>query len=142
MITSRSAELGIVIEANLSRECQMIEISNDGPEIVSTNYWQSEHAERGLLYLSANAGAWRLLVPSAASDMIAEMRTGKSVTIEPSIQVPGRCWDVVFEDGSDSPFAVAIDKQQVDRKMEPGACILSVWTRAGKVLELPCTIKI
>lgn len=120
----------------------MIEIQNDGPEILSTNYWQTEHAQHGLLYLTGNGGTWRLLVPPAAGEMIAEMRTGKSVTIEPSIQAPGRCWDIVFEDGTESPYAVALDKQQVDRKMEPGKCTLSVWTRAGKAMELPCVIRL
>lgn len=119
----------------------MIEIDNDGPEILSTNYWDTGHAARGLLYLSGNGGAWRLLVPEASETMLAEMCTGKSVTIEPSIQIRGICWDVVFEDGSVSPFAVAIDKKQVDRTMTPGQCVLSVWTRAGKQMEMPCAVK-
>lgn len=119
----------------------MIEIANDGPDIVNTNYWATEHAAKGLLYLSGNAGAWRLLVPDVAAGMIAEMRSGTSATIEPSIQVPGRCWDIVFEDGTESPFAVAIDKRQVDRAVEPGWCVLSVWTPVGKALELMCTVR-
>lgn len=120
---------------------QNIIIENDGQNIASTNYWQTDHAAKGLCYLSANAGAWRLLVPPAAEHYLAEMRTGKSAAIEPSIQMPGRCWDVVFEDGTDSPFALAIDKQQTDRAMEPGRCVLAVWTQAGKQLELDCEIK-
>lgn len=119
----------------------MIEIHNAGPEIVSTTYWQTEHARHGFLYLSGNAGAWRLLVPSAAGDMVADMRTGKTATIEPSIQAPGQCWDVVFEDGTNTPFSVAVDRRQTDRAMESGRCILSVWTRAGKMLELPCEVR-
>lgn len=120
----------------------MIEISNDGAEILSTNYWTTDHAARGLCYLSGNAGAWRLLVPPAAGDYIAEMRTGKKATIEHSIKMPGKCLDIVFDDGSDSPFFLAIDKRQIDRKLEPGKCTLSVWTSAGKQLELPCEVRV
>lgn len=118
----------------------MIEIQNNGQDIAHTNYWSTEHAAAGLLYLSGNADAWRLLVPPAAEYMLTEMRTGKSVTIEPSISDP-RCWDIVFEDGTESPFAVALDKRQVDRKMEPGRAVFSVWTQGGKVLDFPCVIR-
>lgn len=118
----------------------MIEISNDGPAIRETNYWGTEHARAGLCYLSGNAGAWRLLVPPAAEGLLAEMRTGKRATIEPSIQQP-RAWDVVFEDGTGSPFALAIDRRQVDRAMEPGSCRLTVWTQAGQALDLPCEVR-
>lgn len=119
----------------------MIEIQNAGQDIARTNYWSTEHASAGLLYLSGNAGTWRLLVPPAAEHMLDEMRTGKSVTIEPSIS-DSRCWDIVFEDGTDSPFAVALDKRQVDRKMEPGKAVFSAWTQSGKVLDLPCEVRL
>ena len=76
----------------------MIKISNNGPDIASTDYWTTEHALAGLCYLSGNAGALRLLVPKAAEGMLAEMRTGASVTIEKSIPEPRRCIDLVFED--------------------------------------------
>lgn len=116
----------------------MITITNAGPNITSTNYWDSEHANAGLCYLSGNAGTWRLLVPEAAEGLLAEMRTGRRATIEPSVQASG-CWDVVFEDGSDTPFSIAIDKRQTDRAMQPGPCQLAVWTQRGKQLQLPCT---
>lgn len=120
----------------------LISIVNDGPLIASTNYWESDHAMGGLCYLSANAGTWRLLVPDMAESMLPEMRTGKRVNIERSLH-DSRCWDVVFEDGTDSPFSVAIDKRQTDRAMVSGRCQLSVWTRlGGLVLQLPCSVKV
>lgn len=140
----RFAGLQSVLQAlsqpNEDKGC-MITIENDGQDIASTNYWSLEHAHRGLLYLSANAGAWRLLVPKGAEHHLPEIRTGKTAIIEPSIHMLGQCWDVVFEDGSDSPFSLAIDKRQTDRAMQDGDCVLAVWTEAGKVLELPCQIK-
>ena len=120
----------------------MFKIGNDGAAIASTDYWQTDHAAQGLCYLSGNAGHWRLLVPDMAETMLIDMRTGRSVTIEPSLHAPGQCWDVVFEDGTDSPFSVAVDKRQVDRTMQPGKARLTVWTRlVGKVLDLPCTVR-
>lgn len=116
-------------------------ITNRGPDIAGTDYWDSEHASAGLCYLSANAGTWRLLVPEAAEGMLSEMRTGRSATIEPSLHAPGTCWDVVFEDGTDSPFSLAVDKLQTDRAMSPGRCRLAVWTARGRVLDLACEVR-
>ncbi|WP_164964326.1 hypothetical protein [Rubrivivax sp. JA1026] len=115
-------------------------IENAGADLKATNYWDSEHASAGFCFLSANAGTWRLLVPEAAEHLLVEMRTGKRATIEPSIQAAG-CVDVVFEDGSASPFSIAIDKRQMDRAALPGRCRLAVWTQRGKVLDLACRVR-
>lgn len=115
-------------------------IQNRGHELAATNYWDTEHASAGLCYLSTNAGVVRLLVPEAAEIMLPEMRTGQRATIEPSIQAAG-CWDVVFEDGSSSPFALAVDRQQCDRPMQSGRCRLAVWTQRGRVLDLACEVR-
>lgn len=119
----------------------MFHVANDGAEIADTDYWQTPHSAKGLCYLSGNAGVWRLLVPPASESMLAEMRTGRSVTIEPSIQVAG-CLDVVFEDGSDAPFALAVDLKQTDRVMHSGECRVTVWTVAGKQLDLPAQVRL
>jgi acetylornithine deacetylase/succinyl-diaminopimelate desuccinylase-like protein len=118
----------------------MITIANAGAAIAATNYWDTEHAHGGLCYLSANAGVWRLLVPPEAETLLAEMRTGKKATIEPSLHLLGH-WDVVFEDGTDTPFSVAIDPKQIDRAMQPGRCRLHVWTRRGREIDLVCRVK-
>ena len=49
-------------------------IENDGPEILSTNFWQSALARAGTFYLSTNAGAFRLLVPTQHQGSLREMR--------------------------------------------------------------------
>jgi len=118
----------------------VIQIENDGPSLVSTNYWSTPHAQRGLLYLSGNAGALRLLVPVASGDYLAEMRTGKSVTIEPSIREP-QCIDIVFEDGTDTPFSVSLDRRQCDRALNPGPCRFMVYTQSGLQLDLHATVR-
>lgn len=117
----------------------MIKIKNDGPLIAATDYWHTDHAAQGLCYLSGNAGAWRLLVPDMAETLLAEMRTGKSAFIEPSLSAPAQALDIVFDDGTDSPFALTIDRRQIDRAVSPGPSRLTVWTRLGGcVLDLPC----
>lgn len=117
----------------------MITITNDGPGIKATNYWDTEHAMRGLCYLSGNAGVWRLLVPPEAETMLSDMRTGHRAFIEPSLHLPSH-WDVVFDDRTDAPFSVAIDPLQMDRALVAGDCHLSVWTRRGCELMLPCKV--
>lgn len=120
---------------------KLITIENTGADLASTNYWQTEHARTGKCYLSGNAGTWRLLVPKAAEHMLSEMQTGSRVNIEPSMQAD-ECWDVIFEDGSSSPFFLAIDRLQVDRAMTAGACRIAVWTESGKQLDLPCFVNV
>lgn len=119
----------------------LVHIANDHAEIIETNYWSSPLAAAGLCYLSGNAGTWRLLVPQATEHLLAEMQTGKRVSIEPSLH-DARCWDIVFEDGTSTPFSLAIDKQQVDRVLKNGTTKLAVWTTKGKVLELDCAVAV
>lgn len=120
----------------------MFTLGNDGQAVTSTDYWDTPHAGRGLCYLSGNAGALRLLVPPAAEAMLAEMRTGKRVVIEPSISEPG-CLDLVFEDGTDAPFFLAIDRKQIDRALEPGRAVpLIVYTRSGEQMRLQATVRV
>ena len=118
----------------------LIEIANDGQMLAGTTYWQTEHASAGMCYLSGNAGAWRLLVPEAAEGLLAEMHTGRTATIEPSLHIAGN-WDVVFDDGTDSPFSIALSPGQIDRALDSGPCRLTVWTEAGgRVIDLTCEV--
>lgn len=119
----------------------MITFGNDGAGITSTNYWDTEYAAAGLCYLNGNAGVLRLLVPEAAEGLLAEMRTGKQAAIERSIAHPEDAWDIVFEDGTESPFALTLDKRHADLAMPPGSCTLAVWTQRGKQFELKCEVK-
>jgi hypothetical protein len=121
---------------------QFISIGNNGQDIASTNYWSSEQALAGLCFASTNAGAIRLLVPKATEFALSEMRTGKKITIERSLSHDKRCVDIVFEDGTDSPFFLTISKKQFD--LLPGPQVrkpFSVWTENGKQLEFLAKVK-
>lgn len=136
----------------------MIRIDNDGQDIASTNYWQTEHAARGLPYLSVNAGAMRLLVPPAASAMHTSIATAREVIVSAG-KWPEQQWrdgvEILFDDDTDSPFAVHLSIEQVDRlplPSEQGEPIKfttwgpegKIWTgiaRYRRVKKIPCLKK-
>jgi hypothetical protein len=41
--------------------------------LISSNYWESDLARAGYLYLSINAGAFRLLVPESQRSIISDI---------------------------------------------------------------------
>lgn len=119
-------------------------IGNDGQAIKTTNYFDSTRAQRGLLYLSWNARAARLLVPDNQRAAVSEMQSAEYVIVSdgPSAMHHGRrCIEMLFEDHSDTPFALHISHEQCDRLLpasEHGVHFtFSVWTRDGMQLQLP-----
>ena len=123
----------------------MLTINNrpDGT-IADTNYWQSEYNARGLAYLSGHRLGLRLLLPTAhAAEWLPEIQTGKRAVIEPPVRqgYPNHI-DIVFDDGTDSPFSLCLDRtKQLDTALRSGSTRLLVY--AGSLqnpLELPCTI--
>ena len=43
----------------------MLKVENDGPRIVSTNFFETDQAKAGKFFVSVNAGTLRLLIPDA-----------------------------------------------------------------------------
>ncbi|MGF7007942.1 hypothetical protein [Shinella sumterensis] len=96
----------------------MLEIENDGQAILSTNYWSSDFAARGLAYLTWNAGAARLLIPAIRRAWLRDMEGADSVIISvgPWSAARGKEGvELLFEDHSDSPFALHLSQEQTDR---------------------------
>lgn len=60
---------------------RFIAISNDGPEIRTTDYWTSDLAAIGNSFLSWNAGAARLLLSQRMAADIAGMKAADHVII-------------------------------------------------------------
>lgn len=132
----------------------LITIENNEAEIISTNYWQTEHAIRGLLYLSINAGTLRLLLPEQWTADISDMKTAKVVIISRGpwpAQGKSDALELLFEDETDSPYMMHISAEQVDRMPrdtdrdrhgQPPRWKFSAWTQAGKVFELPCRYRL
>lgn len=122
----------------------MITIQNKGQAIVDTNYWGSEMAASGLMFLSWNAGAARLLIPDTMKSVIREMRTGKNVIISRGHLQNGdgrEVLELLFEDYSDSPFSVQLSVEQCDRLLPESECgakfNMSVWTSGGMKMMVP-----
>lgn len=112
--------------------------------ISDTDYWQSEYNARGLAYLSGHRLGLRLLLPTAhADEWLPKIQTGKRAVIEPPArQGYTNHIDIVFDDGTDSPFSLCLDRtKQLDTALRSGSTRLLVY--AGSLqnpLELPCTI--
>src|SRR5690606_1522619 len=123
-------------------QVNLIQIQNDGPLIVATDYWNTPHARRGLFYVSINAGAVRLLVPPPQEGTLADMQTGQYVIVTRGLWNGRDAMEFLFEDGSDSPYVIYVQVEQVDRlptKEDEGRSDLRclVYTRAGLALALP-----
>lgn len=133
----------------------MFVIQNQGQAIAATDYWQSEHARAGLLYLSWNAGCARLLVPDAAKSLLREMRHAREVIVSrgPWSGQGGReALELLWEDDSDAPFAVHLVAEQTDRLIpdtdQGCGFTVAAWSRGGlkgrwpgryrRVDEIPC----
>jgi hypothetical protein len=128
----------------------MIVITNDGDKIKWTNYWDHDIAKRGLVFLSFNAGAGRLLLPDDSPGIIALLEDPE---LSSAILIVGEdskrklCLQIAWlgKPSGDHP-SVVLDGRLTDRRIPPqdhGRVIsLSAWTRNGEIRRWPCTIVI
>lgn len=124
----------------------ILTIRNNGAELAETNYWQSEQAACGFLYLTWNAGCARLLVPPVAEVMLPSMTAARAVVISRGPLVTGSgvvrdALEVMFVDGVVVTLATTLSVEQSDRL--PGndpdtqSFDVAVWTARGKQVGLP-----
>lgn len=123
----------------------MLSIQNRGADIVSTNFWTL-----GIPFVavSLNAGAYRVLLPCGLEHIIDEIRSATSVVIRRGPLQRQDTMEILFDDGSDAPFAiytgVAAFVNGVPADSEVGrARILTIWTgdderQPTRRLDLPC----
>ena len=86
-----------------------LQIQNNGQLILASNYWNSDYARAGKVYLSVNAGAFRLLLPDLFTSELADMRTALEVFISRGPWPAQRCSDAIellFDDWTDNPYAL------------------------------------
>lgn len=136
----------------------LLQIANHGPLIVSSTYWDTDLAARGLLYLSINAGAIRLLVPHSARQCISDMRPGARAVVLSILQhdhwpaegVAGYVAEWLVEDGTTEPWSCHLSAGQLDRIPGPDDVgkewVATVWDRKDgrphKCLERPAYVQI
>jgi hypothetical protein len=114
-------------------------VENDGPAIVATNWFDLPEAAAGKLFVSCNAGAFRVLVPDAQRGYLADMQTGVDVIISrgpwPDVGLPDG-FEILFDDRTDTPFALHLSPDSFDRipaaTDEGKQFVLSVWTRGPR----------
>jgi len=144
----------------------MIKIRNEGTKIVATNYFDSDFAKAGLLFMSKQGNTLRLLVPSVIKNttfeemkdiigefvpidsgnaMVNEMGTPDHVVISrgPSKQYQRQdMLEILFEDFSNTPFSLFMETDQCDflpaNKDSGYEMELSVWTVNGQQKSIPC----
>jgi hypothetical protein len=99
----------------------MLTIKNDGPRIIKTNFWETELNTRGRFFLSANAGAYRLLVPDEHFHMYPDMLQAKEVVITRGMDRLYRkeMLEIMFDDHSQNPLVLAIGLGQADIIWKP-----------------------
>jgi hypothetical protein len=95
-------------------------IKNEDHKIIETNYWETTPSKKGLYYMSLNAGYYRLLVPKNNDNFEKEISTAKYAVISrgaASQLNPPRpdAFEIVFEDGTDSPYAIIMTPDYWDR---------------------------
>lgn len=113
----------------------MISITNHGPLVTATDYWSSDLARAGKIFVSVNTGAVRVLLPPSAYAALADMRLAKESVLSrgpwPEEHVPDAI-EILWDDGSDAPFALHLTPASFDLlPAEPEAgreWVCSVWT--------------
>ncbi|TDR46781.1 hypothetical protein DFR29_103317 [Tahibacter aquaticus] len=122
----------------------MFTIMSNGPHDLSTNFWDSDIARGGFVFLSWNHGIARLLVPDTKAHTVNEMLTARHVVVSAATTVQGlEAIEILFEDGSDSPFVILCSAQQCDRRIadDPTPTSMTIWTRNGPAAMLPCVTR-
>jgi len=132
-------------------ELNLIFIFNHGPAVTSTDYFDTQRAQQGYFFASWNAGALRLLVPDNQLAAVAEMATAKNVAITRGRMAGREAYEILFDDETDTPFALTIDAENSDRHVGQEShgrhLDVHVYTRDGsagvwpgrfRVAALPC----
>lgn len=112
---------------------------NDGALIRRTDFFDSNHAKAGKVFVSVNAGTLRLLIPSSQAAIVQEIKSAKYVILSRGPWPAERQTDgfeILFEDESDSPFVLHLSTTSFDllpADPDPGrGWRLSAWVEGPK----------
>lgn len=127
-------------------ESALLLLTSDGPEVTSTNYFESAHARAGFLYLSGNANVWRLLVPDKVVGLLTEISAAQRATICKAKHEGRDVAQILIFDNQPEPYAITVSVEQVDRDIRPpGVSRMLFYVRdpdtplaVRKVLDIPC----
>lgn len=126
-------------------------VFNHGPELMDTNYYDTENAQAGFIFASWNAGALRILVPDNLTAPLAEMLTAKNIVVTRGSLEGHDAYEVLFDDGTVCPFVAIIDARNSDRNVGREShgkpLTVYIYTRKGcmgvfdgrfRVAPIPC----
>lgn len=112
----------------------MIIVNNHGPLITSSNYWTSDLAIGGKVFVSVNAGAIRVLLPRERWGDLNDMRQSKYCVLSRGPWPEQRQQEgieIMWEDESDSPYCLHLTPESFDllpSEPAPGReWVLSAW---------------
>ena len=125
----------------------ILQVENHEALLKASNYWDSEWNEKGLFYVSPNAGALRILCPRGSGQLIAEMRTGRHVVVTvgkctrvsmPGMVIGREMAEFMFDDGSDTPYALNFSHPDQFERALPQAedgreLVVSAWEGRRKL---------
>ncbi len=98
-----------------SRDMLFIRNAPDSAALADTNFWQTEMASRGIVYLSFHRDTFRLLLPAALCPCLAGMRTAFECIVSrgpwPAVG-KSDALELLFEDASSSPFCLHFGVEQ------------------------------
>ena len=141
----RESTRGVEVMKKLN-ELGVLTIGNDGADIGSTNFWQSETCLEGYAFFSVNGGAIRMIVPQSLEYMLADIQTGKEVIIS---RLPGKGdelerFEILFDDHTDCPFNITVNSGQWDLLPEvDDRWTFTAWAEdRGKVYTAKCKVRI
>lgn len=126
----------------------MIYIENDGQAIAGTDYWDSEMNTHGLIAISMNAGAFRILLPDSMADQVADMQTARDVIISKGKCQGKQAYEILFDDHTDTPYSLLLDARQFASLQpadgEHGKDVrVSVWVKGPeRVLDMPARFRV
>lgn len=83
---------------------------NEGSQILKTDYFNSDSAKSGILYLSVHNGDLRLLVPDLLKGYLIRVKDAEDI----EVSVFDNAVLFIFNDLSDAPFRMVVDSQRVD----------------------------
>lgn len=122
----------------------IIQWENDGQELVSTNFWETEAGKKHFA-ISPNAGCLRLLLPESYQHALPDMAACEYVIMSRlrTISPIGVAYELLFEDHSDEPYSMHTSAHAclgmhplADHK--PVKRVFSVWIEGPrKVFEKP-----
>jgi hypothetical protein len=122
-----------------------ITIENNGDKIIGSNFWDNQEEED--FYLSWIDKTARLLVVAPAAQTIKEIEFAQEVIITQGTSTlsGNNAYEILFEDGSDTPFVLILDEQkQSDKKIkEVGKekMRLTLWEKDKMLIEFPMSFR-